>query len=191
MKISINQRGFSLALAFSLCIHVVSSFSQTVSIGGIVNIYAAATRIDTLLCPASLTVSSSSGFFQGDTIVLIQMKGADFDSSNTSAFGTVNNIRGAGNYEIARIANVTGNTFQLNGKLLKYYDVKGFVQVVKVRHYASATVASPLTCQAWNGSTGGVLVLSVANNLSLNASINVNGKGFRGGTISNNPDPFC
>ncbi|MBP7478664.1 MAG: T9SS type A sorting domain-containing protein, partial [Chitinophagales bacterium] len=46
-------------------------------------------------------------------------------------------------------------------------------------HYSIATVVAPLTCKAWDGFTGGVLVF-FADVLNISDSITVAGKGFRG-----------
>jgi hypothetical protein len=69
--------------------------------------------------------------------------------------------------------------------------VNGKVQLVKIPEYVNANVTGVLSCQPWNGTTGGVLVFRVQNNLQLNADIDVSGMGFRGGNISTNPDGGC
>lgn len=50
--------------------------------------------------------------------------------------------------------------------------------------YADANVTTTLTSAEWNGSTGGILVLQ-ADLLTLNANLDVSGKGFRGGNAGN------
>ncbi|HQQ93748.1 MAG TPA: gliding motility-associated C-terminal domain-containing protein [Bacteroidia bacterium] len=181
-----------------LFITLICSFSfrgmlhaQSTNISGTINVYASVTGIDTSNCPAKITVSSSTGFTVGDSVLIIQMKGADFDSSNTISFGALNALGGAGNFEIAKITAINSNTFSLNGKLVNTYKLSGFVQVIRIPQYTNAIVTGSLSCPPWNGSTGGVLVLTVQNMLQLNAAIDVSGKGFRGGTISNNPDGGC
>ena len=71
------------------------------------------------------------------------------------------------------------------------YTPSGNVQLIKVPAYNDADVTATLKAQEWNGSTGGVLVLFVADTLYLHANIDVSGTGFRGGSISNNPDGGC
>ncbi len=165
-------------------------YSQSTSISGTINIYTPVTGFDTTLCPAKIIVQSSVGLSVNDKILIIQMKGCDFDSSNSSSFGSINNLMGAGNYEIASITAMNNNTLTLNGKLVNQYYLKGSVQVVRIPTYVSATVTSSLTCLPWNGSVGGVVILE-AGFLQLNADIDVSGRGFRGGTISGNPDGGC
>ena len=177
-----------------LCFLIAFSFflnSQTVSIGGVINTYVPVADFDTTGCRTRVVVTSTVGFSVGDSVLMIQMKGADFDSTNTAGFGAINSLNGAGNYEIAGIASITSNSIMLNGKLLKAYDLKGRIQLIRFPSYLNANVTSSLTCQPWNGQTGGVLIFNVQNNLQLNANIDVKGQGFRGGTISNNPDGSC
>lgn len=173
------------------CILTVVIRSQVTNIGGVVNIYTPVTLIDTTLCPPKVTVTNSSGFLVGDKVLIIQMKGAEFDTSNTASFGNLINLKGAGNYEIAKINSISGNNIILNGKLTNQYNLNGSVQLVRIPTYVDANVTSLLTCQPWNGKTGGVLIFNVQNNLQLFSDIDASGKGFRGGTISKNPDGGC
>lgn len=170
---------------------VLSMQSQTTNISGIINIYTPVLQIDTTVCPPQITVANSAGFLSGDKVLIIQMRGANYDTSNTSSFGNLINLNGAGSYEIANATIITGNVITLNGKLSNLYNLNGNVQLVRIPTYTNALVTSALTCQPWNGTTGGVLILNVLNNLTLNANVHVSGKGFRGGTISKNPDGSC
>jgi uncharacterized repeat protein (TIGR01451 family) len=55
-------------------------------------------------------------------------------------------------------------------------------QVIKIPQYATATLGNTLTAPAWNGTIGGVLAIDVAGDLTPGgATVNLNGKGFRGG----------
>ncbi|MCE9538613.1 MAG: hypothetical protein K8R85_05270, partial [Bacteroidetes bacterium] len=53
------------------------------------------------------------------------------------------------------------------------------------------TVAGILTCQPWNGTTGGILALEVYGNTTINAGgkITATGKGFRGAALYNPATP--
>jgi uncharacterized repeat protein (TIGR01451 family) len=53
-------------------------------------------------------------------------------------------------------------------------------QVIRVPQYTTAILGN-VTAAPWNGSTGGVLVLDVAENLNLAGTADVSGLGFRGG----------
>ncbi|MEO6833317.1 MAG: LamG-like jellyroll fold domain-containing protein, partial [Chitinophagaceae bacterium] len=150
-------------------------------------------------CGNSYVVDSAQGFAAGDTVLMIQMKGASIDSSNTAAFGTVSNYNGAGNYEKNVIKSVTGNTISLLYKLQRNYDIpQGKVQFVRIPFYKNYTISNNHTCMLWNGEKGGVFAINVSGTLTLSDSIDVSGKGFRAGlgytathsnnTICNYPD---
>ncbi|NEU75060.1 isopeptide-forming domain-containing fimbrial protein [Hassallia byssoidea VB512170] len=111
----------------------------------------------------------------------------------TGASGYTNST--AGNYEyVVATSSVSGNSISIKGTgsgggLRNSYSNADFgtqgqrrYQVIRVPQYSSASVNSTLTAAPWNGSTGGVLVYDVAGNLNLNnATVDVTGKGFRGG----------
>jgi|GEM_PF-1353320 len=156
----------------------------------IINSYAAVLARDT--CDNALTVDTATGFRAGDTVLIIQMKGARIDSTNTSAFGTVTDYRQAGNYEFNVIRSVSGNNLSLMYELLHPYDIPdGKVQVVRVACFQNYTVSKPHTCLPWNGSKGGVFAIRAAGTLTLSENIDVSGKGFRGGARSANYFSGC
>jgi gliding motility-associated-like protein len=163
----------------------------TAGIGGIINEYTPILAFDP--CKNQLTVENGTNYTVGDTVLMIQMKGAVIDSSNTAAFGTVTDYKSAGNYEFNYIAAKTGNVITLRNKLLHTYEIpNGKVQLIRVPYYnGNVTVATTLTCAPWDGSKGGVLAFNVKDTAILEANIDVTGKGFRGGIISNNPDGGC
>ncbi|MEO8770789.1 MAG: LamG-like jellyroll fold domain-containing protein [Ferruginibacter sp.] len=137
-------------------------------------------------CDNSLNVQDASQFNAGDTVLLIQMKGAQIDSTNTTSFGTVTNYKNAGNYEFNFVLSKTGNIIKLKNKLTRQYDIPvGRVQLIRVPYYTSTVVTSTLTCLPWDGTKGGVLAFNVRDTLTLNADIDVNAKGFRGGGTGN------
>jgi len=156
-------------------------FSQTTSISAVINSYAAVTGIN---CQA-ISVSATNGFIVGDRVMLIQMKGAVIDSTNTPAFGTILTYKGAGNYEMSTIQSISGNIISLTDSVLRKYEISGAVQLVKVPVYTNVDVTGPLTCMAWNGTTGGVLAFEAISVATLNADIDVSGAGFRGATLFN------
>src|SRR4051812_31762172 len=81
---------------------LASAHAQPAPISGIVNIYTPVTEVSN--CSGTLSVASVDGFHVGDTVLIIQMKGATYDQSNTPAFGTIGSYQGAGNFEIGIIA---------------------------------------------------------------------------------------
>ena len=133
-------------------------------------------------CSNIISVSNSSKFTIGDTVLLIQMKGALIDTSNTASFGTILNYRNAGNYDFNYISQKSGNQLTFRNKLTRAYDIPaGVVQLVRVPSYNTAYFIDGLTCMTWDGSKGGVLAVIVSNGLTSQGPIDVGGKGFKGG----------
>jgi len=158
-----------------------SANAQSTNISGTINAYAAVTGFS---CQ-TVNVSTTNGFSVGDRVLLIQLKGAIIDSTNTPSFGTILNYNGAGNYEMGTIQSIAGNSINLADSVLRQYNVNGAVQLVKVPVYGNVNVSAPLTCQAWNGITGGILAFQADSLVTLNADIDVSGKGYRGATLFN------
>ncbi len=152
-----------------------------------INRYAAITSASQA-CSNTFVVDDATGFGVGDTVVMIQMKGATIDSSNSSSFGTILNYNGAGNYEFNVVSGVSGNAITLGYALTKTYNIpNGKVQLVRVPYFQNYTVSQALTAAPWNGSKGGVLVLNAAGTVTMNAPIDVSNKGFRSGALVNVP----
>jgi hypothetical protein len=145
-----------------------------------INDYAAVFNYDP--CQNTFTVDTATSFVAGDTILVMQMKGATIDTSNTASFGNILSYNGSGNYEYNVVKNVSGNVISLVYNLHRSYDIpNGKVQLVKVPYYPSYTVSQPHTCIPWNGSKGGVFAINVGGTLTVNDNINVSEKGFMGG----------
>ena len=157
---------------------VVSTCLLTTST--IINDYTPILSLD--ICKNIIGVEDGIKYNVGDTILMIQMKGAIIDSSNTASFGNITDYKSAGNYEFNYVKSKTGNAIELKNKILRTYEIPtGKVQLIRVPYFTNYVVIDTLTCLAWDGSKGGVLVFNVQNNLSLNNAIDVSGKGFKGG----------
>ena len=162
-------------------------------ISGTINTYA---RVITIEAPDAMILNDVSGFSDGDTVLVMQMKGVSIYTTQSGLFGTTDGYLGqpgdygVGYYEFIVIEQVeTGpNRLIFRNNLVGYdgYDVEGLIQVIKVPSYESAVVTDELTCPAWDSisGTGGVLALIVNKKLVLNADINVTGKGFIGGNVT-------
>jgi hypothetical protein len=151
----------------------------------------------------------------GDILLIIQMQGVQINSLNGNSYGDglggsgyLNNAQLlAGNMEYIVATNavpVTGGTLTLQSALVHEYrnmpfgvDGQYTYQVIHVPAYYNLIIGGTLTAPAWNGATGGVLVLSVVNALDMNGQvIDASGTGFRGGggvyldgsTIGSNTD---
>ena len=166
------------------------SNSQT-NISGVINTYSIVTGVtNNCSCPSTncavVSVSSAAGFTAGDKVLLIQMKGARVDSSNTAAHGSIQSLNDAGNYEFATIASIASNNITLVNPLKETYfssaspSDSACVQLVRVPVYAGAVnVTGTLTAQAWNGRTGGVLAFEAGGVVTLQANISVDGQGYQ------------
>lgn len=155
------------------------------TLGGIINDYAA---VNGYSCSNALLVDDASAFSAGDKILIVQMKGALIDETNSSAFGSITDYGSAGKYELNEVAYVESGALYLTYFLSNAYDFSEFVQVVRVPVFDDAIVDSTLTCKPWDGSTGGILALVAEGTLTLLADVDVSGKGFRGGEYENYPD---
>ena len=181
---SLSSRLFSSAVvivALQLCNPLLVAGQSLIQ--GVINNYTQVTQVD--ICHNQISCSGTTGFLSGDTVLLIQMQGATIDLNNGTSFGSITSYNSAGNYELGQILSIAGNIITLKNRILRTYDVNGRVQLIKVPHYSNASITAPLTCTAWNGTTGGVLILSVSGTLTFNADIDVSGKGFRGAVLYN------
>jgi hypothetical protein len=144
---------------------------------------------------------SATAISTGDLVLIVQIQGADIDASNTDAYG--DNVSGgpasgylstnlnAGYYEYNTVAGVSGSTLTFSYVLANSYFNRDFsgansiqrYEVIRVPRYYDIKIKSgaSVTCPAWNGSTGGVVVIDAANTCTITGSIDVNYKGFRGG----------
>ncbi|MET0553396.1 MAG: C25 family cysteine peptidase [Vicinamibacteria bacterium] len=142
----------------------------------------------------------------GDMLLVIQMQEADFNTTNTNAYGanaatgsgyTALNDTGRYEYVVAQSLALgvltirgagTGNGL-LNTYVTAARDDTGGTrtpqrtfQVVRVSRRATATLGATLTAAAWDGRTGGILAFDVAGALTLGGvTASVSGLGFRGG----------
>ena len=171
----------SLLLVFSSFIYK-SSLSQTTNISGVVNTYHSVLSIAS---SNAVKVDNPTGLVYGNTVLLIQMKGATINTTaSSSSFGDVTAMNDAGNYELAIICSVSNDTVSFFNDILNTYDVNSKVQLVKFGEYYSANVIDTLKAQAWNNTTGkgGVLAIQVEEDLTLNAPIFADGLGYAGGS---------
>jgi gliding motility-associated-like protein len=156
----------------------------------IVNDYTPVLSVDS--CNNIVTVEDAAKYNTGDTVLLIQMKGAMIDSANTFAFGNISSYRNAGNYEFNYVKGKTGNKIELLNSTTRSYDAEnGAVQLIRVPYYQNFETNRVLTCLPWDGRKGGVLAMNVMSTLSMKANIAVSGKGFRGGQAVSNGIVAC
>ncbi|MBX2903450.1 MAG: gliding motility-associated C-terminal domain-containing protein [Chitinophagales bacterium] len=172
----------------SIVVNVVNCSNP---ISGIINTYTAVTDINP--CTNTITVGNPSGFNAGSRVLVIQMKGAAIDTSNTTSFGNIINYNNAGNYEFGYIQSINGNQITLQNMLQRNYSVSGIVQLVHVPQYSGNVFVAnnAITCQPWNGTTGGIIALEASGLVVLQADIDASNKGFRAGVANDNSPYIC
>jgi len=148
----------------------------------------------------SITVGSSTlnanGRFSGslasgELVMIIQMQGATLTTTSATSvtWGAVSAYNNSGKYEFDEVSGVPDGThITLTSALKNSYTSSGKVQVIRVPRYTDLTINSgaSLSTDAWNGSTGGIIAVEVNDTTTINGTIDVSGKGFRGGTVQNN-----
>ena len=176
------------------------------AVSGVVNTYYPGTA-NVSAGSTSIPVGSPSGaaaaIQSGDLLLVIQMQGADINSTNTGAYGdgvagdpasgNLGTNFSAGLYEyVVATSGVAGGSVSISSGLVNGYFDQDYpvgagnqgrrrFQVIRIPQYSSAILSGTVTALAWNGSVGGVAALDVAGTLNLNGnSINVSGQGFRG-----------
>lgn len=154
------------------------------------NLTANAAAGATTLTVGTSTLNANSRFSgnlaNGELIMIIQMQGATIDVSNTSSYGNITAYNNCGNYEFIEVTGTSGgSTINLKTALAKNYTSSGKVQVIRVPRYSSFTInnSASVTSPAWNGTTGGIVAIECNGTTTINGSIDVSGKGFRGGVI--------
>ncbi len=123
---------------------------------------------------------ASSVIAAGDLLMIIQMQDADMNTANTIDYGDgystasgSTDINQTGLYEFAVAANsvgTSGGTLNLQTGLTHAYNAgsnKTF-QIIRVPRYNNLILGGDIVAQAWNGSTGGVVVLDVLDTLDFN-----------------------
>ena len=168
-----------LVLVFATSVH--SLVSQSTIAGVVNNVAAPVDEVD--ICRNALILPSSTGFSAGDTVLIMQMKGAVGSTADDDGHGSVTNWAGAGLYEINVIGQVFGNELRMAAGMQRDYQPQFGVQVIRIPQFDDVTISGSLTALPWDGATGGVVVLRAAGTITFAADIDVTGRGFRGGTL--------
>ncbi|HEX8425182.1 right-handed parallel beta-helix repeat-containing protein [Hymenobacter sp.] len=156
----------------------------------------------TLTLGTILSSGNQKAVQPGDLIVIMQMQGAELNTTNTDAYGdgidannaAIGNLQNgnfrAGLYEYAVVRSVSGNSVTLNTPLINSYvssdatAIQGQqrYQVIRVPRNGTLTLTDNIRGARWDGRAGGVVVLDVSGTLNFNGkTIDMAGKGFRGG----------
>ena len=203
----INYGALFLLTAFFYCVCLDFAFAQSGKDGArsvntagvIVNEYTAITS-NIPVGSSTITVASSglntnsrftSSLSAGDLIMIIQMQSVSITHPDDTTYGEIISYNDCGNYELCQVAAVANsNTISLSCATKNSYTATGRAQVVRVPRYTTLDVLSggSITCPAWDGTIGGVLVIEADGNINIasGGSITSTGKGFRGGQMNEN-----
>jgi uncharacterized repeat protein (TIGR01451 family) len=183
------------------------------TLSGVVNAYykpaagtVAAGATSITLGAAAAAPGAQTPIAVGDLLLVIQMQGAQINSTNTSSYGDgipgdpasgSTSFGSSGQFEFVTATAavpVAGGTLTFTGTgagggLLNSYTsavattTQGIqtYQVIRVPQYTTATFSSTLAALPWNGAVGGVLALDVASQVTLGGTVSLDGQGFRGG----------
>lgn len=155
-----------------------------------INRYAAVLAFD--ICTNTITVSDATEFNTGDTVLMIQMKGAIIDTSNSPSFGNILDYGNAGNYEFNFISAKSGNQLTFLNRITRNYDIPdGVVQLVRVPKYKAVNFSGGLVPLSWNGATGGIICVYATNSITSGESFDASGRGFRGAAGYNASSTTC
>lgn len=140
----------------------------------------------------------------GDVLLVIQMQGAQISAANDSTYGKgisgdgrVNGYLDnaqllAGNMEYVIATNpvgLAGGTVNLAAATINDYANTDFgtdgqyrYQVIRVASYNNLVIGADIPAPAWNGTSGGVIVIYASGNIDMNGkTISAAAAGFRGG----------
>jgi gliding motility-associated-like protein len=193
-SIAYAQRGKDGNVTVNTANRIVNEYTSLTA-----NAAAGATTISVAASGLNANGRFAGALAAGDLIMIIQMQGATIlgqpdagvptiSDPNDATWGSVTNYNNCGRYEYAEVLSVPNATsITIDCGLTYSYTSSGKVQIVRVPRYNTLTLTSPgvLTCQTWNGTTGGVLAVEVLGNTTMNAGskINTTGTGFRGGAL--------
>ena len=151
---------------------------------GIVNRYHRVVSYDS--CRVAVRVDPAPRLQPGDEVLFYQAKGAVIDTADGPLFGTVSSLEGTGRFAFNTVHSVRGDIVTLRHLPSITIDVSAGVQMVTVPTMRSARVADTIRAAAWDGSTGGIIVLSCTDTLTVGAPVTAARAGFRGGRVSLN-----
>jgi uncharacterized repeat protein (TIGR01451 family) len=215
-----NNTYVAVATVQAVACATVSQAAPGTNLTGTLNTYypgTASVAAGATTIPIGAATGAGTAIAAGNLLLVIQMQDASLNLSNSVGYGNgftgqgFTALNSAGDYEfVTAQSNVGtgGGTVTIAGSgaggglVFAYHSSavtatagQSTYQVIVVPQYTAASfnATSPPTALAWNGSTGGVLVIDTSNTLTLNgATVAVDGLGFRGGAglqMSGVPNP--
>ncbi|HMD01100.1 MAG TPA: hypothetical protein VKH37_13145, partial [Ferruginibacter sp.] len=123
--------------------------------------------VEVIPAKACVRLNTVTGLARLQKALLMQMKGASVVTTNTSSFGDTTSLNNTGNYELAVICSINGDSVFMFHTFLNNYVVADKVQLIKFAEYYSADVTDTIKASSWNNTngTGGVIAISVAHDL--------------------------
>jgi hypothetical protein len=159
--------------------------SATTSIAGIVNSY---------------YPGGAAAVAPGDLLIVMQMQGAQINSSNSDYSGDGSGSGGCSTRTATSAAGAaagvacggaggdTVNAYQSTPSTGNTGNKSYACQVVRVRQYGNAALTADVTPLAWNGAAGGVLGLQATGTVSMGGfDLNTSARGFRATAITTMP----
>jgi hypothetical protein len=170
-----------------ICFLLFCTKSATCQVSGIVNEYRKVVAIDTAKGIIKLANAGAMTQYIGRTAMLIQMKGATIRESQDATFGLILSSNHAGNFEFGVLCGQQNDTLVFENKLRNFYDPNDLVQLVVLPRYSSVKITDTIKALPWDpvAGIGGVIALEATDTIYLNAPINADGAGFRGGALVN------
>ncbi len=191
------KSGQFILLCFSLAAFFAPQKSEGQPISGVINRYYNVTAIVNngtynSYSYSGITLDDITDLSVGDRVLIIQMKGATIDETNSSNFGNISAIGNAGKYEFSSICGFLNNTIVLSNHLLNTYDIAS-VQVVRVPVFSDVTIGGTLQAAEWNpvAETGGVIAFEATGTVTMSANISADSAGFKGGPLFRNTSYHC
>src|SRR6266498_2467168 len=100
--------------------HIIPCYSQT-NISGVVNSYYSV--VEVIPAKACVRLNTVTGLARLQKTLLIQMKGASVITTNNSSFGDTTSLNDAGNYEVAIICSINGDSVFMFHNFLNSYTI--------------------------------------------------------------------
>ncbi len=127
-------------------------------------------------------VAAATGLAAGDLIMLHQSPGINPVPAAGPAGPVDLTTSSLGRWELARISSIAGLKLTLTRPLVSAFGSTG-AQVVRVPEFTTVTINSgtSISCNQWNGTSGGVLAFLATGTVTNNLLIHASSRGFRSG----------
>ena len=108
------------------------------NIGGIINDYTAVTSMNQNV----FDVTTTTNFNVGDKVMVIKMKGASINQTNSPSYGDTINTNQAGLYIFSKVIAKTATNLTLS-PYCSLFTNSDYLQIVRIPQYSNATVIAP------------------------------------------------